>query len=125
MWHPNGEQLGVVSGTCLHRESCMPFAGSSPYFYAPHIFTVYPDGNVCISILHAPGDDPSGYELASERWSPVHTVSLWSSLQTLAPLPELQAAMLIPKISEGVPAMPAVVAVRCNDEYELHEGCAS
>ncbi|XP_078181241.1 ubiquitin-conjugating enzyme E2 7-like [Carex rostrata] len=35
---------------------------------------VYPDGKVCISILHAPGDDPNGYELASERWSPVHTV---------------------------------------------------
>lgn len=35
---------------------------------------VYPNGTVCISILHAPGDDPSGYETASERWSPVHTV---------------------------------------------------
>ncbi|KAL5992006.1 Ubiquitin-conjugating enzyme 13 [Asimina triloba] len=35
---------------------------------------VYPDGKVCISILHAPGDDPNGYELASERWTPVHTV---------------------------------------------------
>ncbi|KAF8395103.1 hypothetical protein HHK36_019044 [Tetracentron sinense] len=35
---------------------------------------VYPDGRVCISILHPPGDDPSGYELASERWTPVHTV---------------------------------------------------
>uniref|UniRef100_A0A803P1N9 UBC core domain-containing protein n=2 Tax=Cannabis sativa TaxID=3483 RepID=A0A803P1N9_CANSA len=35
---------------------------------------VYSDGKVCISILHAPGDDPNGYELASERWSPVHTV---------------------------------------------------
>ena len=35
---------------------------------------VYPDGRVCISILHSPGDDPSGYELASERWSPVQTV---------------------------------------------------
>ena len=22
----------------------------------------------------APGDDPSGYELSSERWTPVHTV---------------------------------------------------
>lgn len=39
-------------------------------------FAVYPDGRVCISILHPPGDDPSGYELASERWTPVHTVSL-------------------------------------------------
>ncbi|KAF3632671.1 Ubiquitin-conjugating enzyme E2 7 [Capsicum annuum] len=35
---------------------------------------VYADGKVCISILHPPGDDPNGYELASERWSPVHTV---------------------------------------------------
>ncbi|XP_071930055.1 ubiquitin-conjugating enzyme E2 7 isoform X2 [Coffea arabica] len=34
---------------------------------------VYTDGKVCISILHPPGDDPNGYELASERWSPVHT----------------------------------------------------
>eukprot|EP01024_Parvocaulis_polyphysoides_P009458 TRINITY_DN1296_c0_g2_i5.p1 TRINITY_DN1296_c0_g2~~TRINITY_DN1296_c0_g2_i5.p1 ORF type:complete len:173 (+),score=16.82 TRINITY_DN1296_c0_g2_i5:348-866(+) len=35
---------------------------------------VYPDGRVCISILHEPGDDPHGYEQAAERWSPVHTV---------------------------------------------------
>lgn len=35
---------------------------------------VYKDGTVCISILHPPGDDPHGYEMAGERWSPVHTV---------------------------------------------------
>ncbi|KAG8688427.1 hypothetical protein FRC11_005453, partial [Ceratobasidium sp. 423] len=35
---------------------------------------VYADGNVCISILHSPGDDPNMYELASERWSPVQSV---------------------------------------------------
>eukprot|EP00762_Andalucia_godoyi_P000695 ANDGO_05280.mRNA.1 Ubiquitin-conjugating enzyme E2 7 len=35
---------------------------------------VYPDGRVCISILHAPGDDEFGYESAAERWLPVHTV---------------------------------------------------
>ncbi|XP_076452951.1 ubiquitin-conjugating enzyme E2 G1-like isoform X3 [Babylonia areolata] len=33
-----------------------------------------PDGNVCISILHEPGDDKYGYEKASERWLPIHTV---------------------------------------------------
>ncbi|XP_042907899.1 ubiquitin-conjugating enzyme E2 G1 [Parasteatoda tepidariorum] len=31
-------------------------------------------GDVCISILHEPGDDKFGYEKASERWLPVHTV---------------------------------------------------
>ncbi|KAK7379667.1 hypothetical protein VNO80_05131 [Phaseolus coccineus] len=34
---------------------------------------IYPDGRVCISILHHPVDDPNGYKLASERWTPVHT----------------------------------------------------
>jgi ubiquitin-conjugating enzyme E2 R len=32
---------------------------------------IYPDGNLCISILHAPGEDEQSGELASERWSPL------------------------------------------------------
>ena len=39
-----------------------------------HISTVYPDGRVCISILHTPGEDPLGYESATERWSPVQSI---------------------------------------------------
>ncbi|KND01599.1 ubiquitin-conjugating enzyme E2 15 [Spizellomyces punctatus DAOM BR117] len=35
---------------------------------------VYENGEVCISILHPPGDDKWGYESASERWLPIHTV---------------------------------------------------
>ena len=35
---------------------------------------VYANGKVCISILHAPGEDQYGYEKASERWSPVQSV---------------------------------------------------
>jgi len=35
---------------------------------------VYPNGDVCISILHPPGEDEWGYEKASERWLPIHTV---------------------------------------------------
>ena len=35
--------------------------------YHPNI---YPDGKVCISILHPAGDDPNLYESSSERWSP-------------------------------------------------------
>ncbi|KAF2138478.1 uncharacterized protein K452DRAFT_321051 [Aplosporella prunicola CBS 121167] len=34
---------------------------------------IYPTGEVCISILHPPGEDKYGYESASERWSPVQT----------------------------------------------------
>ena len=35
---------------------------------------VHDNGDVCISILHPPGDDKYGYEQASERWLPIHTV---------------------------------------------------
>ncbi|KAH9929476.1 ubiquitin-conjugating enzyme [Fomitopsis serialis] len=35
---------------------------------------IYPDGTVCISILHPPGEDQYGYEDSGERWLPVHTV---------------------------------------------------
>lgn len=38
------------------------------------VFVVDKNGDVCISILHEPGDDKFGYEKASERWLPVHTV---------------------------------------------------
>nr|XP_019011522.1 26S protease regulatory subunit 4 [Kwoniella pini CBS 10737]OCF50303.1 26S protease regulatory subunit 4 [Kwoniella pini CBS 10737] len=47
---------------------------------------IYPNGVVCISILHPPGDDPLHYESASERWSPVQGVRsvLLSVLSMLA-----------------------------------------
>ncbi|KAL7719807.1 E2 ubiquitin-conjugating enzyme [Entamoeba marina] len=35
---------------------------------------VYKTGDVCISILHPPGDDEFGYESAAERWNPIHSV---------------------------------------------------
>jgi len=35
---------------------------------------VYPNGKVCISILHQ-GTDVYGYESVSERWKPVHGVA--------------------------------------------------
>jgi len=31
-------------------------------------------GEVCISILHDPGEDKYGYERPEERWLPIHTV---------------------------------------------------
>lgn len=35
---------------------------------------VYQDGHLCISILHAPGDDLTSGEEAGERWTPVQRV---------------------------------------------------
>lgn len=52
---------------------------------------IYPDGFVCISILHPPGEDPNQYERPEERWSPVQSVEkiLLSVMSMLAePNPE-------------------------------------
>jgi ubiquitin-conjugating enzyme E2 G2 len=59
LFHPNS------------KSSCLNLL---PYELLTHYTQVYPDGNVCISILHTPGDDPTMYESASERWSPVQSV---------------------------------------------------
>ncbi|KAF2272328.1 uncharacterized protein EI97DRAFT_437088 [Westerdykella ornata] len=59
----------------------MTFPSNYPYsppdfrflrpLYHPNI---YPDGRLCISILHQPGEDAMSGELAAERWSPVQRV---------------------------------------------------
>jgi len=40
--------------------------------YHPNI---YENGEVCISILHPPGEDKYGYEDSAERWRPIHTIN--------------------------------------------------
>ena len=64
LFHPNSQNIPSV---CLALFLKLNVNGFSRY-------TVYPDGTVCISILHTPGDDPTEYEQASERWSPVQSV---------------------------------------------------
>lgn len=58
--------------SCANSRACV--CGPSPHSDTSLTFAVYPDGRVCISILHAPGDDPMGYESSAERWSPVQSV---------------------------------------------------
>ena len=57
--------------------------------YHPNI---YPDGKLCISILHAPGEDEQSGELASERWSPLQGVeSVLRSILLLLDDPEISS----------------------------------
>ncbi|OTB07858.1 hypothetical protein M426DRAFT_53029 [Hypoxylon sp. CI-4A] len=53
---------------------------------------VYPDGKVCISILHNPGEDITSGEQASERWSPLQGVeSVLRSVLLLLDDPEINS----------------------------------
>ncbi|KAJ5958250.1 Ubiquitin carrier protein, partial [Penicillium vulpinum] len=62
-------------------KASMTFPFNYPYsppkfrFLKPlHHPNIYSNGKLCISILHAPGEDSMSGELASERWSPAQRV---------------------------------------------------
>ena len=74
----------------------------SDYPYQPPTFrfltkniwhpNVYTDGNLCISILHRPGDDVQSGEAANERWSALHGVeSVLRSVLLLMDDPEISS----------------------------------
>ncbi|KAI9646742.1 hypothetical protein NHQ30_004740 [Ciborinia camelliae] len=53
---------------------------------------IYPDGRLCISILHPPGEDEQSGESASERWSPLQGVeSVLRSILLLLDDPEINS----------------------------------
>ncbi|KAK3945811.1 ubiquitin-conjugating enzyme/RWD-like protein [Diplogelasinospora grovesii] len=53
---------------------------------------IYPDGQLCISILHRPGEDIMSGEEASERWSPLQGVeSVLRSVLLLLDDPEINS----------------------------------
>lgn len=68
--HPNGPYTRLLTTTTLPNPSSRSLIPPFPSSCRP----VYANGEVCISILHAPGDDPNQYETSSERWSPVQSV---------------------------------------------------
>ncbi|CAJ2507635.1 Uu.00g088210.m01.CDS01 [Anthostomella pinea] len=57
--------------------------------YHPNI---YPDGKLCISILHSPGEDETSGEHATERWTPLQGVeSVLRSILLLLDDPEINS----------------------------------
>jgi len=66
---------GAIINCCL--EFPKEYPNRPPKFrFIDKLFhpNIYPDGNVCISILHE-GEDVYGYEKIDERWNPSHSVN--------------------------------------------------
>lgn len=87
--------------------------------FEPPIFhpNVYADGLVCISILHAPGDDPNMYESSSERWSPVQSIEkiLLSVLSMLAE-PNVESGANIDACVSHIRLPKTIIDGRSTDE---------
>lgn len=66
------EVIYKVSNQKIHDSKCV--FKTCKHSLIGIVIKVDKNGDVCISILHEPGDDKFGYESASERWLPVHTV---------------------------------------------------
>ena len=74
--------------------------------YHPNI---YPDGKVCISILHD-GVDQYGYESTGERWNPSHSVSsILLSIISMLPMPNFESPANID------------ASVMCKDNYDSYK----
>lgn len=75
MWHPNIYEVSpprALQPPCRGTRcaACRVVSGVGP---DPSV--LYPQtGDVCISILHPPVDDPQSGELPSERWNPTQNV---------------------------------------------------
>ncbi|KAJ5350150.1 hypothetical protein N7541_007877 [Penicillium brevicompactum] len=73
--NPDSLYYGGYFKASMKFPSNYPYAPPKFRFLKPlHHPNIYPDGKLCISILHAPGDDEMSGELASERWSPAQRV---------------------------------------------------
>jgi ubiquitin-protein ligase len=74
VWHPNSALASrrdwwPVSGALFPP---LTSTGHPPTGRTPLDAAVYPDGKVCISILHTPGVDAfNEFESADERWRPI------------------------------------------------------
>lgn len=72
---------------------------------------IYEDGDICISILHKPGEDEVSGELASERWSPaqraesvlISILSLLDDAETSSPA-NVEAGVLLRRDLEAYKA---------------------
>ncbi|KAF4976048.1 hypothetical protein FZEAL_7226 [Fusarium zealandicum] len=96
LWVVNPDS--VFHGAYLKAEMRFPI----DYPYQPPTFrfttknichpNVYTDGDLCISILHKPGDDEQSGELANERWNVLHGVeSVLRSVLLLLDDPEINS----------------------------------
>ncbi|KAL6713215.1 Ubiquitin-conjugating enzyme subunit [Lecanora helva] len=89
----------------------------SNYPYSPPTFrfdkplyhpNIYPDGKLCISILHTPGDDEVAGESGGERWSPaqrvesvlISIISLLDDAECSSPA-NVDAGVMLRKYPEG------------------------
>ncbi|KAJ5270358.1 hypothetical protein N7497_008874 [Penicillium chrysogenum] len=108
--NPDSMYYGGYFKASMTFPSNYPYAPPNFRFLKPlHHPNIYTNGQLCISILHAPGEDAMSGELASERWSPAQRV-------------ESVLISIISLLDDAEPSSPANVdaAVMLRKEPEVY-----
>lgn len=72
MWHPNSALAARGGARAARVSSAHPRSPLHTRTHNPRPAAVFPNGKVCISILHPPGvDAQNAQETADERWRPI------------------------------------------------------
>lgn len=74
-----GSDDSLYENTVMHAQLRFPFdypiqPPKMKFLTSMFHPNIYPDGKVCISILHVADDDPTSYEKADEKWTPVQSI---------------------------------------------------
>lgn len=71
VWHPNVYEVSINCNLLIH--SMLTFID---FHWKTIIYKIFflQNGDLCISILHPPVDDPQSGELPCERWNPTQNV---------------------------------------------------
>lgn len=87
--------------------------------------SVAKNGDVCISILHEPGEDKFGYEKPEERWLPIHTVEtiMISVISMLADPNSDSPANVDAAVSDPLVPLPLVAAKHLAGSDNTASGC--
>jgi hypothetical protein len=76
VWFVSSTNLIKSYTRCLSHPHTRTPVFRCPYSRSRWVRVVYKNGEVCISILHPPGEDSlNPMEAACERWLPIHTVT--------------------------------------------------
>ncbi|KAH3759443.1 ubiquitin-conjugating enzyme E2 [Pelomyxa schiedti] len=122
---PDTDYSGGAFTATLTFPSDYPLSPPKMKFQCPMFHpNIFPSGEVCISILHPPGEDPNHYESSVERWTPVQSIEkiLVSVISMLSGAPCLSPTLNFHSLSSTEPNIESPANLDAAKLYRYNRG---